>query len=123
MLRVGHLTEFISRRNSDFHKERKRTKKKEKLGRRGLWKLPQLWKSIKVAFGDFFLMISTSCLKKPTQERLRLFHSYAQARRRLIYQPIFKRQRSTLSMLFFGPKNGEHLRPQLVDSWSPGPGR
>jgi len=62
-----------------------------------------------VAFGDFFLMISTSCLKKPTQERLRLFHSYAQARRRLIYQPIFKRQRSTLSMLFFGPKNGEHL--------------
>ena len=64
-----------------------------------------------MAFGDFFLMISTSCLKKPTQERLRLFHSYAQARRRLIYQPIFKRQRSTLSMLFFGPKNGEHLQP------------
>src|SRR5436309_16113623 len=64
MLRVGHLTEFISRRNSDFHKERKRTKKKEKLGRRGLWKLPQLWKSIKVAFGDFFLMISTSCCEK-----------------------------------------------------------
>ena len=49
------------------------------------------------------------CLKKPAQERLRLFHSYAQARRRLIYQPIFERQRSTLSMLFFGPKNGEHL--------------
>ena len=66
-----------------------------------------------MAFGDFFLMISTSCLKKPTQERLRLFHSYAQARRRLIYQPIFKRQRSTLSMLFFGPKNGEHLHGQM----------
>jgi hypothetical protein len=48
-------------------------------------------------------------LKKPTQEPLRLFHSYAQARRRLIYKPIFKRQRSTLIMLFFGPKNGEHL--------------
>src|SRR5438034_6195924 len=49
-------------------------------------------------------------LKKSAQKTLRLFHSYAQARRRLIYQPIFKRQRSTLSMLFFGPKNGEHLR-------------
>ena len=50
------------------------------------------------------------CLKKPAQERLRLFHSYAQSRRRLIYKPIFERQRSTLSMLFFGPKNGEHLQ-------------
>jgi hypothetical protein len=49
------------------------------------------------------------CLKKPAQELLRLFHSYTQTRRRLIYKPIFKRQRSTLSMLFFGPKNWEHL--------------
>jgi len=24
--------------------------------------MPQLWKSTKVAFGNFFLMISTSCL-------------------------------------------------------------
>jgi len=75
-----------------------------------------------VAFGDFFLMISTSCLKKPTQERLRLFHSYAQARRRLIYQPIFKRQRSTLSMLFFGPKNGEHLPEEVVNDATAGGG-
>jgi len=27
--------------------------------------MPQLWKSTKVAYGDFFLMISTSCLEKP----------------------------------------------------------
>jgi len=49
--------------------------KKEKLGRGGLLKLPQLWKSKSVAFGSFFLMISTSCLKKPSLKTLRLFHS------------------------------------------------
>jgi len=45
-------------------------------GREGLWKMPQLWKSTKVAFGGFFLMISTSCLEKPPQKTLRLFHIY-----------------------------------------------
>src|SRR5215831_4583484 len=45
-------------------------------GREGLWKMPQLWKSTKVAFGDFFLMISTSCLEKPPQKTLRLSHIY-----------------------------------------------
>jgi hypothetical protein len=32
-------------------------------GREALWKLPQRWKSIKVAFGNFFLMISTAAWK------------------------------------------------------------
>jgi hypothetical protein len=33
---------------------RKKKKQKERTcGRGSLWKLPQLWKSIKVAFGDF----------------------------------------------------------------------
>ena len=45
-------------------------------GREGLWKMPQLWKSTKVAFGKFFLMISTSCLEKPPQKTLRLSHIY-----------------------------------------------
>src|SRR5213593_4890757 len=45
-------------------------------GREGLWKMPQLWKSTKVAFGNFFLMISTSCLEKPSQKTLRLSHIY-----------------------------------------------
>jgi hypothetical protein len=45
-------------------------------GREGLWKIPQLWKSTKVAFGGFLLMISTSCLEKPPQKTLRLFHIY-----------------------------------------------
>src|SRR5215471_12429753 len=45
-------------------------------GRQGLWKMPQLWKSTKVAFGDFFLMISTSSLEKPPQKTLRLSHIY-----------------------------------------------
>jgi hypothetical protein len=44
-------------------------------GREGLWKMPQLWKSTKVAFGRF-LMISTSCLEKPPQKTLRLSHIY-----------------------------------------------
>jgi hypothetical protein len=45
-------------------------------GREGLWKMAQLWKSTKVAFGNFFLMISTSCLEKPPQKTLRLSHIY-----------------------------------------------
>ena len=45
-------------------------------GREGLWKMAQLWKSTKVAFGGFFLMISTSCLEKPPQKTLRLSHIY-----------------------------------------------
>ena len=45
-------------------------------GREGLWKMPLLWKSTKVAFGDFFLMISTRCLEKPPQKTLRLSHIY-----------------------------------------------
>ena len=47
---------------------------KKNAGRKALWKLPQLWKSTKEAFGNIFLMISTSCLEKPTQKTLRLFH-------------------------------------------------
>jgi len=54
------VTRIISRQKPDLDKERKRTKKKEKFGRGGLWKLPQPWKSTKVAFGNFFLMISTA---------------------------------------------------------------
>jgi hypothetical protein len=48
----------------------------KKGGREGLWKMPQLWKSTKGAFGGFFLMISTSYLEKPPQKTLRLFHIY-----------------------------------------------
>jgi len=44
-----------------FHKERKRSKKKETFSEGGsLWKLPQLRKSMKVAFGNNLLMISTA---------------------------------------------------------------
>jgi hypothetical protein len=52
----------------------------EKTGKRGaLWKLPQLRKSNKVAFGIVFLMISSSCLEKPPQKTLRLSHSFHSA--------------------------------------------
>jgi hypothetical protein len=43
--------------------------------RHALWKLPQLWKSAKEACGNILLMISTSCLEKPSQKTLRLSHS------------------------------------------------
>jgi hypothetical protein len=49
----------------------------EKIGEReGLWKMTQLRKSKKDAFGNIFLMISTSCLEKPSQNTLRLSHIY-----------------------------------------------
>jgi hypothetical protein len=51
------VARFFSTAVEDFPKERKRTKKKES---RGLWKLPQPWKSTKEAFGEIFLMISTA---------------------------------------------------------------
>jgi len=53
-------------------RKKKEAKKKES---RGLWKPPQPWKSAKVACGDFFLMISTSCLDKPSEKHARLIHS------------------------------------------------
>jgi hypothetical protein len=53
---LGSLT-----KTGDFHKERKRSKKKETFSEgRSLWKLPQLRKSMKVAFGNNLLMISTA---------------------------------------------------------------
>src|SRR3954462_2172424 len=45
-------------------------------GREGLWKMPQLRKSNKVACGRLLLMISTSCLEKPSRKTLRLSHIY-----------------------------------------------
>jgi hypothetical protein len=60
--------------NFGFFTKKEKRSKKERKG--GLWKLPQPWKSEKVAFGDFFLMIFHGCLEKPAQKTLRLFHSY-----------------------------------------------
>jgi hypothetical protein len=57
---------------------------KKNQGRHALWKLTQLWKSTKVAFGDFFLMISTSCLEKPPPKNAAAFPQFPQRRRRLI---------------------------------------
>src|SRR5215472_2176489 len=47
-------------------RKKKEAKKKES---RGLWKLPQRWKSAKVACGDFFLMISTAAWKSLRKKR------------------------------------------------------
>jgi hypothetical protein len=49
-----------------FSKKEKRSKKERS---RGLWKLPQPWKSKKDAFGYFFLMISTAAWKSRRRKR------------------------------------------------------
>ena len=59
-----------------------------------LWKRPQLWKSIKVAFGNFFLMIPTSCLEKPSPKPLRLYHRYHSADRNY----AFRRRHQLISL-------------------------
>jgi hypothetical protein len=41
----------------------------EHAGRKALWKLPPPWKWIKVAFGDFFLIISTAAWKSLHKKR------------------------------------------------------
>ncbi len=115
--RSGSRTSSINERGaklflggkSNLDKERKRTKKKERFGKGRPVETAAAVEIDKGGLRQLLVNDFHRCLKKPTQEPLRLFHSYAQARRRLIYKPIFKRQRSTLIMLFFGPKNGEHL--------------
>jgi hypothetical protein len=72
-----------------FTKKEKVAKRKKSSEGEVLWKLPQPWKSTKEAFGDIPFMDFHRCLKKPAQQTLRLSHSYTQARRRLINQPIF----------------------------------
>src|SRR5262249_37469319 len=47
-------------------RKKKEAKKKES---RGLWKLPQPWKSAKAGCGDFFLMISTAAWKSLRKKR------------------------------------------------------
>src|SRR5262245_39482655 len=49
-------------------------------GRGALWKLPQLRKSNKVAFGNFFLIISSSCLQKPPHKTAPAFPQLPQRR-------------------------------------------
>jgi hypothetical protein len=46
-----------------------RKKKEAKKKETGLWKLPQQWKSEKVAFGDFLLTISTAAWKSLLRKR------------------------------------------------------
>src|SRR5438309_10438710 len=65
-------------------KKEKEAKKKEIFGRGGLLKLPQLRKSTSDAFGSFFLLISTSCLDKPSEKTCSAYPQFQQARRRLI---------------------------------------
>src|SRR5258708_31310578 len=48
---------------------------RDNVGRSAYWKQPHSLKSTMVAYGDFLLMISTSCLEKPPQKTLRLSHS------------------------------------------------
>jgi hypothetical protein len=56
-------------------------KKNQKRKTKTLWKLPQLWKSTKEAFGDFFLMISTAAWKS-LRKTAQAFPQLPQVRRR-----------------------------------------
>ena len=60
-------------------------------------KLPQLRKSKSDAFGSFFLMISTSCLDKPSDKTCSAYPQFQQARRRLTLTAII-----AISCLTFG---------------------
>jgi len=58
----------MSQELTGFHKERKRSKKKEKFGRGGLWKLPQPWKFISGGLRQLFLdefprLLEKACAK------------------------------------------------------------
>jgi len=70
-----------------FHKGNSLQKKKEPKKKKGLWKMPQLWKSAQEsdAFGHFFLDAdSHSCLEKPRQRRSAFPH-FPQARQPYIH--------------------------------------
>src|SRR5262245_56220659 len=61
--RIEELSSAVYKRSGRemFSKTFHGTTKKEKRSKKeSLWKLPQPWKSQKVAFGDVFLMISTA---------------------------------------------------------------
>jgi hypothetical protein len=66
-----------------LHKERKRSKKKETFGRGDLLKLPQPWKSRKVAFGNIFLIEFPPLLEKAAAQNALAFSQLQQVRRRL----------------------------------------
>jgi hypothetical protein len=104
---------FLPTRIREDPKEKEAKRKKSSEGG-GLWKLPQRRKSTKDAFSDIFFIDFHHCLKKSARGTLRLFHSYTQARRRLIYQLIFQRQRSTLEMPISCLKDGEYRSPRTA---------
>jgi len=63
-----------------FGKERKRTQKERKFRKgAGLWKLAHLMEIDQGGLRHHSLDDFHSCLKKPPQKTLRLFHSYSQA--------------------------------------------
>jgi hypothetical protein len=60
---------------NSFCREQQLSQRKDNSEGEGLLKLPQLRKSKSEASGSFFLMISTSCLDKPSQKHARFIHS------------------------------------------------
>jgi len=58
-----------------LQRKKKQQKRKKLVEGDGLLKLPQLRKSKVDAYGDFFLMIPTSCLGNPSERRARISHS------------------------------------------------
>jgi hypothetical protein len=82
---------------SPEQRKKKEPKKKESCGRGSLWKLSPPRKSIKVAFGYIFLMISSAAWKT-----LLGFPQLPQTRRRLHPLQINWRRQSLDSVTFLG---------------------
>jgi hypothetical protein len=70
-------------------------------------KLPQLRKSKSDAFGGFLLMISKSCLDKPSDKTCSTYPQFQQARRRLTLTAIFA---NSVSHLWGSPQPIANLK-------------
>ena len=57
--RPGHQSSSIGDPGTTFFVNDPNFCKERNVRKGGMWKLPQVWKSIKVAFGNIFLMIFT----------------------------------------------------------------
>src|SRR2546428_12056575 len=123
--RAGSRTSSINDRGANYFsseprfRQRKKKNQKERKVRKG--RPVETAAAVEIEKGglrQFLLDDFHRRLKKPAQERRQLFHSYHRpgGDHHQQFYLFSQRQRSTLSMLFPGPKNGEHVIPHRV-SW------
>ena len=117
--RAGSRTSSINDRGANYFSSepRFRQRKKKNQKERKVWKgrPVETAAAVEIEKGglrQFLLDDFHRRLKKPAQERRQLFHSYHRpgGDHHQHFYLFSQRQRSTLSMLFPGPKNGEHVK-------------